>query len=430
MSLAAPAATEPLVGIDGWRWPDLVRVPRVPVRAALARAMFQRALRSLPLTLADAGGQRLAGAGGAGDPTLRVLRPAEFWHRVGAHGLIGLGEAYQTGAWDSTDLVGLLTVLARNVDTLVPAPLQRLRALHDTSIPTALDNDPRGARRNIEAHYDLSNEMFALFLDESMTYSSALFPAGAYGAAGSGDVNTPDADALRAGQLAKIDALLDAVGLRAGERLLEIGSGWGGLALRAAGRGARVLGLTLSQQQLALATSKARAAGLDDLVRIECADYREIDGRFDVLVSVEMIEAVGERYWPAYFRALDRLLAPGGRVGVQAILMPDARLRSCHNALTWITKYIFPGGLIPSLEAIERTAATHTSLRLVRRHDFGDCYAATLRAWRHRFEEAWPHIRALGFDEVFRRTWRFYLAYSEAGFASGYLKVSQLVFTR
>jgi cyclopropane-fatty-acyl-phospholipid synthase len=418
----------PILLIDTDRWPDLARIPEHPVRARIARRLFTHALKDVPVTVVAPNGLALAGAGvpGGGGPVLRVRRPREFLNRLGRDGLIGFGEAYQTGAWDTEngdELAALLTELALRLEDLVPRPLQRLRRVAARHMPHEQEPDRSGARHNAHAHYDLGNAMFELFLDPSMTYSSALFDPIA-DADGPGD--------LHAAQLRKLDAILDAAGVRKGTRLLEIGSGWGSLAIKAASeRGATVLTLTLSEEQQELARKRAAAAGLADRVEVRLADYREVaeDEPFDAVVSVEMIEAVGRRYLPEYFQAIERNLAPGGRAAIQAITMAHHRMLATQDSYTWIHKYIFPGGLIPSIPELDRAAGT-AGLRLVSRRDFGLDYARTLRAWRHRFEENWPRIAALGYDEVFRRTWRFYLAYCEAGFASGYLGVSQLTYTR
>jgi cyclopropane-fatty-acyl-phospholipid synthase len=212
--------------------------------------------------------------------------------------------------------------------------------------------------------------------------------------------------------------------------VLEIGTGWGELAIRAAGRGATVLSITVSAQQQELARQRIAAAGQASRAAVELLDYREVTGQFDAIVSVEMIEAVGERYWPEYFRVLDRLLAPGGRVGLQAITMAHHRMLATRRTQTWILKYIFPGGLIPSVMAIEENVRAHTTLEITGRRDFGPDYARTLRIWAERFAAAAGGLDALGFDAVFRRMWLLYLAYSEAGFRSGYLQVSQLLLGR
>jgi cyclopropane-fatty-acyl-phospholipid synthase len=421
------------IEVDPRRWPDLVQVPPAGIKARLARRIFAQATAHLPLRVVGPSGRQLGGGGDAQAAVMRLNRPREFFARVGAHGLIGFGESYQTGAWDADDLAAVLGAFARRMADLVPRHLQRLRGFYVARFPAGEDGTPAGARRNIERHYDLSNELFELFLDESMTYSSALY--GGVGAATATYDPDTEAAALHDAQLRKIDAILDAAGVREGTTVLEIGSGWGALAMRAAGeRGARVTTLTLSREQKALAEERIAAAGLSDLIEVRLADYREVGppqgaAGYDAIVSVEMIEAVGEQYWPQYFETIDRLLAPGGRAAVQSITMAHHRMLATRSTYTWIHKYIFPGGLIPSVTAIEH-ALRRTRLRLVRRLDFGEDYARTLRTWRERFEAHWPAADALGFDEVFHRTWRFYLAYCEAGFASGYLGVSQLTFAR
>ena len=249
-----------------------------------------------------------------------------------------------------------------------------------------------------------------------MTYSSALFVSGN--------------ETLEQAQYTKIDRLLDATAVGSGTRVLEIGTGWGELALRAGRRGARVTSVTLSEEQAAVARQRAAAAGFGATVDIRVQDYRDVTGLFDVILSVEMIEAVGERWWATYFRALDEHLARSGRVGLQAILMAHDRLLATRSSWTKMHKYIFPGGLIPSERAIRDTLESHTSLRVVDRYRFGDSYATTLQRWRERFEHNAELVENLGFDDTFRRMWRFYLAYSEAGFRSGYLDVGQLVLAR
>ncbi|MEV0802611.1 cyclopropane-fatty-acyl-phospholipid synthase family protein [Kribbella sp. NPDC050281] len=305
------------------------------------------------------------------------------------------------------------------VTTLLPGPLTSLRRLVDQRIPGRLRNTLSGARSNVQAHYDLSNDLFAGFLDPTMSYSCAVF----------GGSPPYDAQSLEDAQRRKIDRILDLAGVTQGTRLLEIGTGWGALAIAAARRGAHVTGVTLSGEQLELAQRRAAGAGLGDRVELRLQDYRALQGRYDAIVSVEMIEAVGAEYWPTYFGTLDRLLAPGGRIALQAILMDHDRMLATRNSFSWIQKYIFPGGLIPSRRAIEDSLAP-TGLRIVADDRFGLHYAETLRRWRRRFDEQWPRIRTLGFDENFRRMWELYLAYSEAGFASGYLDVGQLQLAR
>ncbi|WP_443042797.1 class I SAM-dependent methyltransferase [Streptomyces sp. NBC_00344] len=413
----APAVPDaPRTAVDAGRWPDVARLPRASwLRTAVAERIVRKALGALPLRVRLGATQTL----GLGGPLMVVHDPRAFFRRIGAGGLIGFGESYMAGEWEAGDLVGVLAVLAERAASLIPAPLQKLRAVWASKQPAAQRNTPEGSRENISHHYDLSNDLFALFLDETLSYSSALFrgfPA--------------DHTLLAAAQHRKIDRLLDQAAVGPGTRLLEIGTGWGELAVRAAERGATVLTVTLSREQRDLAVERIRAAGVEDRVTVEIRDYRTVRGGYDAIVSVEMIEAVGAEFWPEYFKTLDRLLAPGGRVALQAITMPHDRMLASRDTFTWIQKYIFPGGLLPSTEAIEQTAADHTDLRVSGRDTFGPHYAETLRLWRERFEEQAPQVAALGFDETFRRLWTFYLAYSEAGFRSGYLDVQHVLLTK
>ncbi|GHJ37141.1 cyclopropane-fatty-acyl-phospholipid synthase family protein [Streptomyces sp. TS71-3] len=404
----------PRTRVDASRWPDVARVPGgSPLRTGAARWLVVRALAGLPVRLELAG----APVAGQAGPLLRVHDPRAFFRRIGAHGLIGFGESYMAGEWDADDLVAVLTVLASHATSLVPRPLQRLRGAWTRRRPAAYRNTPDGARQNVHRHYDLSNELFALFLDPTMTYSSAVFPEL--------PATWPD---LAAAQQHKIDRLLDLAGVGPGTRLLEIGTGWGELALRAASRGARVRTVTLSRAQRDLAAERVRAAGHAERVEVELCDYREVTGVHDAVVSVEMIEAVGGEYWPVYFETLRRLLAPGGRIALQAITMAHERMQATRTTHTWINKYIFPGGLIPSAEAVERSARP-AGLRVEADDGFGEHYAQTLRLWRERFTARGDDVTALGFDATFRRMWEFYLAYSEAGFRSGYLDVRQMLLT-
>ncbi|TDC60406.1 SAM-dependent methyltransferase, partial [Streptomyces hainanensis] len=401
--------------VDAARWPDVARRPTAGrASTAVARHLVRRAVDRLPLTLRTPDGRER----GLGGPALHVHDPDAFHRRLAADGLIGFGESYQAGEWDAPDLVAVLTVLARDLATLIPPALQTLRPLWATRQPPGADGTPYHAAANIPRHYDLSDELFALFLDPTMTYSSAVFPT----------LPATHAD-LTAAQHHKIDRLLDLAAVGAGTRLLEIGTGWGELALRAAARGARVHTVTLSPAQLATARRRVADAGLADRVTLRLADYREIEGRFDAVVSVEMIEAVGAAHWPTYFRTLDRLLRPGGHIALQAITMPHRRMLASRRTHTWIQKYVFPGGMLPSGHAIDETVARHTGLRVAASTGFAPHYAETLRLWRERFAAHATEVGALGFDDTFRRTWTFYLAYSEAGFRAGYLDVRQLLIT-
>ncbi|MEU4412433.1 class I SAM-dependent methyltransferase [Nocardia salmonicida] len=417
----APPATTALVD----RWPHLAEVPpglRASAGRLVAAALFRRAAQRLALRVELPDGTRFGG--GVDDPTtpLMVLHdPDAFATRLGATGLIGFGEAYMTGDWSAPDPTAVLTVLASDLSALVPAPLQALRPLVLPGQPSRTRATPAGARSNAAHHYDLSNDFFALFLDETMTYSSALFdrldPA-------------PEWDDLAGAQHAKIDRLLDAAHVGPGSSVLEIGTGWGELAIRAAQRGATVRSVTLSAQQLVLAQQRVAAADLADRVTIELRDYRDVEGSYDAVISVEMIEAVGYEYLADYLTVLEGLLAPGGHVAVQVITMPHDRMLASRTTHTWVQKYIFPGGFLPSEELLAQLISRHTDLEQVDRSAMGQHYAHTLRLWQDRFTAADVQVAALGFDEVFQRMWRLYLAYSEAGFRSGYLDALQLILRR
>jgi cyclopropane-fatty-acyl-phospholipid synthase len=406
--------------IDPLLWPDVASTPHSPIRAAVARRLFRHAVARIPIRV-DEAGRAPYGGGGPDSPTMRLIRPQAFFHRVGATGTIGFGEAYMAGDWSADDLAGVLTAFAAHLRDLIPAGLQKLRHAVLRREPESDDNTITGARTNIARHYDLSNDLFKLFLDESLSYSSALYQ----GEPG----DSADQD-LATAQRRKIDRLLDIAAVSEGSRVLEIGSGWGELAIRAARRGATVTTITLSEEQAVLARQRIAAEGLTNRATVELRDYRQIDGKYDAVVSVEMIEAVGYKHWPSYFGTVDQRLVPGGRFGLQAITQDDAAVRESRETYTWTRKYIFPGGQLPSVESIGRTVREHTSLRVADRYMFGRHYAETLRRWRERFEARASEVSALGFDATFRRMWSLYLAYSEAGFRSGYLDVGQFTITK
>lgn len=403
-----------LAGVDLTRWPEMADPRPAPIRAAIARTVMRRVARRAGLHIELPDGTSF---GPASAPAIRVVSPESFFSRLGRDGKIGFGESYMAGDWEADDIAAVIEPLARQVSSLIPQRLQWLRSVYDARQPVAEDNDLTGARRNISRHYDLSNDLFALFLDDTMTYSSALF-------------EDPDNEPLTTAQHRKIDRLLDQTGVTHGSRVLEIGTGWGELAIRAARRGASVTTITLSVEQAALAVERARVAGVAGLVDVQLCDYRDVKGEYDAIVSVEMIEAVGERWWPTYFKVLDERLAPGGRIGLQAIVMPHDRMLASRRSWTWIHKYIFPGGLLPSVDAIESILAGQTTLQIDDAMHFGHSYAETLRRWRESFDAVTDDVDVLGFDETFRRMWRFYLSYCEAGFSADYLDVVQLTMSR
>ena len=333
-------------------------------------------------------------------------------------GETGAGEAYMDGQWSSPDLAALLLLAAMNRQQLSlvggwwRAPTQAIRVLAHR----LRRNTMRQARKNIASHYDLSNELYRLFLDESMTYSSAVFAS--------------PSQSLEDAQRNKYARVADLAGVTPGMHVLEIGSGWGSFAIFLAGeRGARVTTITISEEQAKLARERIAAAGLSDRISVELRDYREVTGEFDAIVSIEMLEAVGHEYFPAFFETCDRVLRRGGRIGLQSITYPDAAYEQQRRGANWIQKYIFPGGLLPSLAVIER-ATRRTSLLVTGVTDIGPHYARTLRAWRSTFMGNLDAVRALGFDDRFVRMWEYYLALCEAGFATGIFQDLQIGFEK
>ncbi|MEU8256996.1 class I SAM-dependent methyltransferase [Micromonospora inaquosa] len=409
-----------------WRPPDTL--PPAPIRRRLTRFAVAPMARRLGIRVMLPDGRVLGGTDQQ-TPLMRLNRPEALYRRFGAFGPIGFGESYQAGEWDADDLAALLTTVAGHLRSIAPKPvlwLTRFQARGRRSLETR--NTPWAAARNVRHHYDLPEELFALFLDETMTYSAAIFPTDAAG--------RPQADEaqLPAAQRHKIDRLLDLAGVGPGIQLLEIGTGWGALAVAAARRGAHVHTVTLSVNQCRAARMRAAEAGVADRVRVELCDYRDIRPHrangYDAIVSAEMLEGVGGEFWPDYFTALDRLLAPGGRAAIQTITMRHDDMLATRAKDTWIHRYIFPGGLIPSVSAIEAACRRHTRLRVHRVGSYGSHYAATLRLWRERFDRHADDVAALGLDRAFQRTWHLYLAYSEAGFAAGHLDVEHLLLDR
>ncbi|HPU14235.1 MAG TPA: cyclopropane-fatty-acyl-phospholipid synthase family protein [Aeromicrobium sp.] len=351
-------------------------------------------------------------------PSCVLQNPDGFLTRLAQSPKMAIGEGYTAGDWrpgNGQDLADFLTPFAEKLTTLIPSWVLRFRRLVDQRIPINQLGSIAHTRDNISAHYDLSNEMFAGFLDPSLSYSSAKF-----------DPELPLAKQdFQEAQLRKVNDALDLARVGSGDEILEIGTGWGTLAIEAARRGARVTTVTLSVEQAELARERINSAGFGSQVDVLVQDYRKVEGKFDAVVSIEMIEAVGERYWPEYFGALSKLLRPGGAVSLQAILMSHDRYRATRNSYGWIQKHIFPGGLIPSAVAITENAR-NAGLAVTHSEEFGSDYAETLRRWRSAFIDAWPTIKSNEFDEQFRRTWEFYLAYCEAGFRTGYLSVAQI----
>jgi cyclopropane-fatty-acyl-phospholipid synthase len=360
------------------------------------------------------------GPGGPPMATLVIRDPAAV-RRLLFDGALGFAEGYLDGLWDTPDLASLLDLLAANIRsgalegrTAPGQPLRRLAHL-------ARANTQHGARRNIEYHYDLGNDFYRLWLDPTMTYSCAAFqdiPVEASPIA-------PE-DLLASAQCAKWDSILDLVDPAPGSRLLEIGSGWGGFAIHAAQtRDCRVVGITLSSEQLAHAREAAQEAHVDDRVEFRLQDYRDVDETFDHVVSIEMFEAVGERYWPVFFETVRRTLRPGGRAAIQVITIAEDRFAAYRRRPDFTQVYIFPGGMLPSPSAFV-DSATEAGLTVGEPRFMADDYASTLLTWLARFDGARDEVRALGFDDRFIRMWRYYLALCAAGFRNRLIDVMQV----
>ena len=355
-------------------------------------------------------GDRLVFSGRRSGPQAKVT--IHSWRciwRLASSWDIGFAEAYSDGEWSSSNLVALLKLASHNSALAEPLKFLRtprfwLRLRHAMN-----RNTRRGSRRNIAAHYDLGNEFYQQWLDPGMTYSAGLF-------------SSVD-QTLEQAQDAKLNRVLSLLDLAGGEKVLEIGCGWGSLAERILERhDCSVTGVTLSTEQLAFTESRLRGRALDGRSDIRLQDYRDVRGTFDRVISIEMLEAVGEAYWPTYFQNLRDRLRPGGVGVLQVITINEDRFEDYRRRPDFIQKYIFPGGMLPTVEIIERETA-RSGLKLVEKELFGNGYARTLEEWRRRFLESWHAIEALGFDERFKRTWEYYLAYCQAGFETGAINV-------
>jgi cyclopropane-fatty-acyl-phospholipid synthase len=386
---------------------------RVPRSARVLLALLERIEHgTLELRLPDGSRQRFGEAG----PTAANLEIATWtvFDSVLERGDVGFAEAYLAGDWHSSDLATLLSLLASNRQALTRALYGQWWGLLSARLRHLLNANTRsGSRRNIMAHYDLGNEFYQLWLDPTMSYSSALY-------------SSDSPRALASAQLAKYRRILHRLDACPGQRVLEIGCGWGAFAETAAREaGLEVLGLTLSPAQREFASQRMRLAGLEQQVKIELRDYRDLAGeQFDHVVSVEMFEAVGERWWPSYFATVQRLLAPAGRAVVQSITIRDDLFARYRRGTDFIQQHIFPGGMLPSPSAFA-AQASRAGLLVRDAFSFGRDYGRTLAEWSINFEQHWLQIAALGFDDRFRRLWRFYLAYCQAGFNSGCTDVMQ-----
>jgi cyclopropane-fatty-acyl-phospholipid synthase len=392
----------------------------VPLSARLVLDRLARVRRGhLVIRLPDGSVRTFPGRRRGASPVVELdVHRWRFFPRLLRRGDVGAGEAYVDGDWSSPDPVGLTRwFLANEAELAPPSVLGAVGRVRDRLVHMLRCNTRRQAKRNIHAHYDLSNELYAAFLDPTMTYSSALF-------------DRPDLD-LEAAQRRKYQRLARWAGLSAGQHVLEIGCGWGGFAEFAAGElGCRVTGITLSEKQAAYARRRMQQRGLDRLVTIEVVDYRDLTKRFDAIVSIEMLEAVGHRFLDVFFATCDRLLRPGGRMALQTITIPDQVYDRYRRGTDWVRAYIFPGGHLPSLGAIQGSLARRTPLVIERLDDIAGHYATTLRLWRRRFWSAEDRIRNLGFDDRFLRTWDFYLATCEAAFSMRQIGVLQLALVR
>jgi cyclopropane-fatty-acyl-phospholipid synthase len=384
-------------------------------REALRRAAGLRR-GALTLNMPDGRALRFAGPE-PGVEAVMTVRDLAFARRLASSGDLGLAEAFLREEWDSPDLAAFLLLFASNRDlvaTLLPGkPFVRLWQV----FRHLLNHNTRlGAPRNIHAHYDLGNRFYGAWLDPTMTYSAALFAPG-------------DND-LASAQTRKYRAICQAADLRPEHHVLEIGCGWGGFAEFAASQiGCRVTGLTISDEQFAFARRRIAEAGLVDRVEISLLDYRDERGTYDRIVSIEMFEAVGERFWPTFFRQMRDRLVAGGRAGLQVITIREDSFDWYRREIDFIRRYVFPGGMLPS-PAVLRDLGRRSGLPIQGERIFGLDYAATLTHWRERFRAAWPDLAPLGFDERFRRLWEYYLAYCEAGFRSGNIDVRQVVFAK
>lgn len=337
------------------------------------------------------------------------------WHvctKALKSGDIGFAESYIEGDWETNDLASLLGVFLENRKAVEKVIYGSFLGSLAYKIKHLLNRNTKSqARKNIHAHYDLGNAFYEMWLDPTMTYSSALFD---------GDTSRSLTDA----QHAKYDRMLQFLAPERGDSVLEIGCGWGGFAEKACHRGAYLTGLTLSTEQLAYAEKRLHEKGFADRVDFRLQDYRDCRGSFDHIASIEMFEAVGEQYWPTYFSSVSRLLKPGGKAAIQSIVIDHELFDRYRKSTDFIQQYIFPGGMLPSKEIFEQLANKH-GLEVVERLDFGRDYAETLRRWRVAFMDKLHHIKPLGFDDKFARTWEFYLAYCEAGFDYESTDVSQ-----
>jgi cyclopropane-fatty-acyl-phospholipid synthase len=395
----------------GWKSGFLAAFARRQVLAKLAN------LKHGSLLLKEAGQTWLFGSGNG--PIQVEVHDPQFWKSVAFGGSVGAGESWMDGHWHTDDLTGLVRLLLRNreiVDGMERGPA-RLSSPLRAFLHRARDNTRAGSQRNIEAHYDLGNDFYRLWLDETMMYSSAIFESAGM--------------TLAEASTAKLERICRKLDLKQSDRVLEIGSGWGGFALHAAGRhGCHVTTITLSRQQYELARERVAGAGLADLVDVRLVDYRDMQGQFDKLVSIEMVEAVGANHLETYFHKCCQLLKPEGVMLLQAITIADQRYEAALKEVDFIQKHIFPGGFLPSVTALTAAMTKSSDLRTVHLEDIGLHYAETLVHWRHNFFDRLDEVRSLGYDERFIRMWTFYLCYCEGGFLERDIGTVQMLLSR
>ena len=346
---------------------------------------------------------------------LTIINP-DCFARLVRDGDLGFSEAYLDGWWTTPDLMGLMDLLHDGGEVSYSFPGQRLVQIFEKLRFWLQSNSKRQAKKNISYHYDLGNEFYSLWLDDTMTYSSALFTTGQ--------------ESLEAAQTAKYARMVDEIGVKPGDHVLEIGCGWGGFAEYAAKeRGLRVTGLTISQEQLKFARERIERAGLSDRVEFRLQDYRDETGTYDGIASIEMFEAVGEKYWPVYFDTLRERLKPGRRAALQVITVDERRWETYRRGVDFIQKYIFPGGMLPT-PALLTAEVEKAGLTMARSFEFGEGYSQTLRRWHEVFNDRWDEVARLGFDDRFRRMWNLYLTSCAATFRSGNCDVTQITVTR
>jgi cyclopropane-fatty-acyl-phospholipid synthase len=396
---------------DAMNLPDTLLDSSMPLAARVVlTAVARLEIGSLNFTLPD--GRTLHFGGHQPGPDAAIeIRDWRFFGRVMRGGDMAFAEAYMDGWFETPDLPGLLTLGALNGAALEQAfQANWLRRAIWRLLHLRRHNSKRGSARNISAHYDLGNEFYAAWLDRGMTYSSGLYQ--------------DEPRSLEQAQEAKYTRILDQLGVRQGDSILEIGCGWGGFAEMAARRGARVHGITISREQLDYARARLSDQHLGQNAQLEFRDYRDVQGRYDHIVSIEMIEAVGEKYWPRYFDAVARHLRPGGKALIQAITIADSAFEHYRRGTDFIQRYVFPGGMLLSRQKLAEQAR-QAGLKLADAYGFGQDYARTLSAWLERFDRVSDKVRQMGFDERFQRMWRYYLAYCIAGFSTGRTDVLQ-----